>query len=62
MKVFFELTAGVFIRGQVRQELNNSKEMIKHWYPEQVVNTLQDHTNLFFTLKQITYQQTLKRK
>jgi hypothetical protein len=34
MKVFFELTAGVFIRGQVRQELNNSKEMIKHWYPE----------------------------
>jgi hypothetical protein len=34
MKVFFELTAGIFIRGQVRQELNNSKEMIKHWYPE----------------------------
>lgn len=34
MKVFFELTVGVLIRSQVRRELNNSKEMIKHWYPE----------------------------
>ena len=34
MKMFFELTAGVIIRSKVRQELNNSKEKIKHWYPE----------------------------
>lgn len=34
MKVFFELTAGFLVRKHIRQELENSKLKLKHWYPE----------------------------
>ncbi len=33
MKINFNLTAGFLIRKSVRQELNNSKDKILHWYP-----------------------------
>ena len=34
MKIFFELTVGIINRTNVRQQLQNSKEKIKYWYPE----------------------------
>ena len=33
MKVYFNLTSGCFIRSIIRQQLNNSKAKLEHWYP-----------------------------
>lgn len=33
MKVYFELEAGILSRSSIREQLNNSKSKIEHWYP-----------------------------
>ena len=33
MKVYFNLTSGCFSRSNIRQQLNNSKAKLEHWYP-----------------------------
>ena len=34
MKIYFELYVGLGCRSSIRQQLQNSKDKIKHWYPE----------------------------
>ena len=34
MKIYFELYVGLGCRSSVRQQLQNSKNKINHWYPE----------------------------
>ena len=33
-KIKFDLTAGFLCRDRVKQDLENSKAKLKHWYPE----------------------------
>jgi hypothetical protein len=33
MKFYFTLTSGCFSRNNIRQQLNNSKSKLEHWYP-----------------------------
>lgn len=33
MRIYFEIEAGLLNRASVRQQLENSKNKIKHWYP-----------------------------
>jgi hypothetical protein len=33
MKLFFEIEAGLFNRGSIRTQLNNSKAKLQYWYP-----------------------------
>ena len=33
MKVYFEIEAGFLDRGGIRQQLQNSKAKLQHWYP-----------------------------
>ena len=34
IKIKFDLTAGFLCRDRVKQDLENSKAKLKHWYPD----------------------------
>jgi hypothetical protein len=46
MKVYFNIEAGLLNRGNIRTQLQNSKEKLKHWYPQCRVLLTEDK-NLF---------------
>lgn len=33
MKIYFTINAGLFIRGSIRSQLDNSKAKLEYWYP-----------------------------
>jgi len=46
MYIQFNITAGFLVRKSVREQLNNSKKKIEHWYPQSRV-LITENRNLF---------------
>lgn len=44
MKFYFTIEAGLLNRGNIRTQLQNSKEKLKHWYPHCRVLLTEDKT------------------
>ena len=61
IKIKFDLTAGFLCRDRVKQDLENSKAKLKHWYPECHVLLTENKDWLIqhSILKLITFQKKL---
>jgi len=57
MRIHFEIEAGVFIRNKIKQDLENSKAKIQHWYPSANVLLIEDkdwfESKFFFEAKNL---------